>query len=80
MIQKIVFAMLMFTCIALPAQNRKGGHKVLVAYFSHSGNTRTVAQAIGEATGANLFEIIPPITARCSMWPNVKSIPTSART
>ena len=59
MIQKIVFAMLMFTCIALPAQNRKGGHKMLVAYFSHSGNTRTVAQAIGEATGADLFEIIP---------------------
>ena len=32
---------------------------MLVAYFSHSGNTRTVAQAISEATGADLFEIIP---------------------
>ena len=33
--------------------------KVLVAYFSHSGNTREVARQISEATGGDLFEIVP---------------------
>lgn len=33
--------------------------KVLVAYFSHSGNTRELARQIGEATGGELFEIVP---------------------
>lgn len=35
------------------------GTKVLVAYFSHSGNTREVARQISEATGGDLFEIVP---------------------
>ena len=34
------------------------GTKVLVAYFSHSGNTREVARQISEATGGDLFEIV----------------------
>lgn len=33
--------------------------QVLVAYFSYSGNTRTVAEALREETGADLFEIAP---------------------
>lgn len=33
--------------------------KVLVVYFSHSGNTREMARQIGEATGGELFEIVP---------------------
>jgi flavodoxin len=33
--------------------------KILVAYFSHSGNTRVIAQYIKEITGADIFEIIP---------------------
>ena len=36
------------------------GTKVLVAYFSHSGNTRAMARQIAEATGGDLFEIVPP--------------------
>lgn len=32
---------------------------MLVAYFSHSGNTRAVAERIAAATGADLFEIVP---------------------
>ena len=31
--------------------------KVLVAYYSHSGNTRAVAEKIKEITGGDLFEI-----------------------
>ena len=34
-----------------------GTNKILVAYFSESGNTRVVAQAIQGAVGADIFEI-----------------------
>lgn len=33
------------------------GKKVLVAYFSYSGTTRNIANAISEKTGGDLFEI-----------------------
>ena len=33
--------------------------KMLVAYFSHTGNTRAIARQIQEATGADIFEIVP---------------------
>lgn len=33
--------------------------KVLVAYYSHSGNTREVARQIAGVSGGELFEIIP---------------------
>lgn len=33
--------------------------KVLVAYFSATGNTRPLAQAISDSLGADLYEIIP---------------------
>lgn len=33
--------------------------KVLVAYFSYSGTTRNIANAISEKTGGDLFEITP---------------------
>lgn len=35
------------------------GTKVLVAYFSHSGNTRAMARQIAEAADGDLFEIVP---------------------
>lgn len=39
--------------------------KVLVAYFSATGNTRAVAEKVAEASGGDLFEIVPsePYTA-----------------
>jgi formylglycine-generating enzyme required for sulfatase activity/flavodoxin len=37
----------------------KTGGKVLIAYFSWSGNTRGIAQEIQSQTGADLFEISP---------------------
>ena len=33
-------------------------NKILIAYFSHSGNTYTIAQKIQALTGGDLFEII----------------------
>lgn len=39
------------------AQEAKSPAKILVAYFSYSGNTRTVAEQIQKATDADIFEI-----------------------
>lgn len=41
-----------------PSIQPEGG-KVLVAYYSASGNTERVAQDIADATGGDLFEIVP---------------------
>ena len=40
------------------AQTAKGG-KVLVAYFSASGNTKVAAEKIQKAAGADIYEIQP---------------------
>lgn len=47
------------TGISEPAlsQNKPDVKKVLVAYYSYSGNTKEVAEKIAQATGADLFEI-----------------------
>ena len=37
--------------------------KVLVAYFSASGVTKKLAANLAEATGGDLFEIIPAMIA-----------------
>lgn len=34
-----------------------GGEKILVAYFSHSGNTRVIANQIHDRVGGDIFEI-----------------------
>ena len=39
------------------ADNTTSGGKVLVVYYSASGNTKRVAEDIAEAAGGNLFEI-----------------------
>lgn len=41
------------------AEKNSGSHKILVAYFSRSGNTRELAQMIEQQTGGDLFEIVP---------------------
>jgi flavodoxin len=47
---------LCFAGLAL-AVNAQPSHKVLVAYFSWSGNTKAVAEQIAHETGGTLFEI-----------------------
>ena len=51
------------------------GGKVLVAYFSGSGNTERVAQDIADELGADLFEITPtePYTSDDLNWTNSDS-------
>lgn len=41
------------------AQSSAGGKKILVVYFSYSGNTREVANQIQNVTGGDIFEIQP---------------------
>lgn len=48
----------LFPAMDMQAQTASG-KKVLVAYFSHSGNTREMARQIAEATNGDLFEIVP---------------------
>ena len=60
MMRKIIllFALLLsFMGGKAVAQQAKSSAKILVAYFSYSGNTRTVAEQIQKATGADIFEI-----------------------
>jgi flavodoxin len=40
-------------------QQTERSEKVLIAYFSWSGNTRGIAEEIQKQTGADLFEIMP---------------------
>ena len=39
------------------------GEKILIAYYSYSGNTKSVAEKIQSLTGGNLFEIKHPLVA-----------------
>ncbi len=41
------------------AEPEETGVKALIVYFSHSGNTESVAEEIQNQTGADIFEIIP---------------------
>ncbi|MBQ7221070.1 MAG: SUMF1/EgtB/PvdO family nonheme iron enzyme [Synergistaceae bacterium] len=43
---------------AVQEESRKGG-KVLIAYFTWSGNTQGIAYEIQKQTGADIFEIVP---------------------
>ena len=50
-------------------------NKILVAYFSATGNTKSVASTLATAIGADLFEIVPeqPYTSEDLNWHNDKS-------
>jgi flavodoxin len=41
------------------AQPLSVAKKILLAYFSHSGNTRVIANQIRDKVGGDLFEIVP---------------------
>ena len=54
------------------ADNTTSSGKVLVVYYSASGNTKRVAEDIAEAAGGDLFEIVPeePYTSDDLNWTN----------
>jgi flavodoxin len=43
----------------LQSQTNLINKKILVVYFSHSGNTSVIAEQIRNATGGDIFEILP---------------------
>ncbi|MDR1231349.1 MAG: flavodoxin [Spirochaetaceae bacterium] len=43
--------------MAVNAQNQSDARRILVAYFSWGGNTRTVAESICQAVGSDIFEV-----------------------
>jgi flavodoxin len=56
--KKALFVLVTLFCVeaAMEAQTQSGG-KILIAYFSWSGNARTLAGQIAEVSGGDLFEI-----------------------
>ncbi|MDP4209302.1 MAG: flavodoxin [Bacteroidota bacterium] len=54
----IIFSILT-TSIGMQSQTKSATKKILVVYFSHSGNTRVIAEQIKNATGGDIFEIQP---------------------
>ena len=44
---------------ALNAQTVVSTKKILVVYFSHSGNTREIANQIHQKVGGDIFELVP---------------------
>lgn len=60
---------------AQSAGEQKNKGKVLVAYFSCTGNTQKAAEAISKATGATLYRITPkqPYTDADLDWQNANS-------
>ena len=61
----------------------KPGRKILVAYFSHSGNTREIANQIHKRVGGDIFEIVtvkpyPKVYRECTDAAK-KELETNAR-
>ncbi len=42
-----------------PGENTVSNKKILIAYFSWSGNTKSIAEKIQTLTGGELYEIVP---------------------
>ena len=57
-----------------PVEDIPGG-KTLVVYYSATGSTQAVAEYIADATGGDLFEIVPaePYTSEDLNWTNSES-------
>ena len=57
------------------SESTTSGGKVLVVYYSASGNTKRVAEDIAETAGGDLFEITPtePYTSDDLNWTNPNS-------
>ena len=55
---------------AAAGEEQSGDSKILVVYYSATGTTEAVAQTIADATGADLFELVPaePYTGNDLDW------------
>lgn len=73
--KKLLSVLMMVCAIFTNAKAEETNDKVLVAYFSATGNTKSVAEKLATAINADLFEIIPeqPYTNEDLNWQNDKS-------
>ena len=71
---KKLLSVLMLVC-AVFTNARADDNKILVAYFSVTGNTKAVASTLATAINADLFEIVPeqPYTSEDLNWQNNQS-------
>ena len=71
---KKLLSVLMLVC-AVFTNARADDNKILVAYFSATGNTKAVASTLATAINADLFEIVPeqPYTSEDLNWQNNQS-------
>ena len=73
---KKILSVLMLACAiftnAKAEETNMKNDKILVAYFSATGNTKSVATTLATAIGADLFEIVPeqPYTSDDLNWQN----------
>ena len=58
-ILSIVLVFMMAANVGMAAETQSGKSRILVAYFSWSGNTREIAKSIQKRVGGDLFEIVP---------------------
>lgn len=76
--KKLLLALLALVCtMGTTAQNKKNvnAKKILVAYFSCTGTTKSAAQKLAQAMDADLYEIQPakPYTSADLNWNNKNS-------
>ena len=73
--KKILSALMMVCAVFTNATAEGTNDKILVAYFSATGNTKSVASTLANAINADLFEIVPeqPYTSEDLNWQNDKS-------
>lgn len=71
---KKLLSVLMLVC-AIFSNAKADDNKILVAYFSATGNTKSVAEKLATAINADLFEIVPEqlYTSEDLNWQNDKS-------
>ena len=71
---KKLLSVIMLVC-AVFTNAKADDNKILVAYFSATGNTRPVASTLANAINADLFEIVPeqPYTSEDLNWQNNQS-------
>ncbi|MEG1723189.1 MAG: flavodoxin [Bacteroidales bacterium] len=57
LLKSLFILLAIFSCLYLSAQIKMNDQKILIAYFSRSGNTKAIAQEIQYFTKGTLFEI-----------------------
>lgn len=73
--KKLLSVVMLVCAVFTNTKAEETNNKILVAYFSATGNTAEVAQKLATAINADLFEIIPeqPYTSDDLNWQNNQS-------